>query len=97
MGTQGSLEKALGITELVEPLRLAMHRHHRAPLSTSHWNALSCSPDQVQGLLLVYAPRVSPLPVQEVTLTRTAGVLRLIVESALGSQKEEMSDTVLSL
>lgn len=78
-------------------LQVVMHRHHRVPLSTSHWNALSRSPDKVQGLLLVYAPRVGPLPVQEVTFTRTAGVLRLIVEFALRSQKEEMSVTFLNL
>lgn len=74
-----------------------VRRPHRVPLSTSHWSALFCSPDKVQGLLLVYASRVSPLPVQEVTFTRTAGVLRLIVELALRSRKEEISIIVLNL
>ena len=49
------------------------------------------SPDKIQGLLFVYASRMSPFSVQKVPLVGAAEVLRWAAEVALGRSSKETS------
>lgn len=67
----------------------------RTTLSPSHWSGLyNTSPDKIQGLLFVYASRMTPFPVQKVPFIWAAEILWWMAEVALGSRSKQVSITI---
>lgn len=68
---------------------------HEDNLSPSHWSGLySTSPDKIQGLLFVYASRMTPFPVQKVPFIWAVEILWWMAEVALGSRSKQVSITI---
>lgn len=59
--------------------------------AVAHCLKATALPDKVQGLLFVDAPRMRPLPVQEVPLVGAGEVLGRVAEVALGSRIRQVS------
>lgn len=68
---------------LAIPLAYCHTQVPQAAPGPSHWSPLYTSPDEIQGLLFVYASRMRPFPVQKVPLVGAAEVLCLAAEVAL--------------